>query len=332
MREFNGGEVKCFTKFVDRESSIVLVCGVAGGDRFTVEVGSDGEHYPLRLEVETWRKIEFHNVYSMSGETYIDSATVHSEIAPAFEITGADGAYVLYERRAVQVLKSSLTVKYIGLYDASSPSKMAKWPDDFSPEKLETSPNQQKPTDEELNDYAYTGTDAALIAKKEAATNAITAKAQLWFNRITTDAITRAQAWFASAGVGTGNSLLAVQYYHPKLSNQGSDGQTSFYPAGINVNLAAPGSGRTNHGDPNRATWENWQGFNLGSTTVVFKNYGTPKRLRTVCRHEIGHATRSAFPRTLFGTGDHSSEGLMTPTGDSPYFSPIDCSKLRGLI
>ncbi|KMQ50233.1 hypothetical protein CHISP_2904 [Chitinispirillum alkaliphilum] len=57
LREFNGGEVKCFTKFVDRESSIVLVCGVAGGDRFTVEVGSDGKNYPLRLEVENWRKL-----------------------------------------------------------------------------------------------------------------------------------------------------------------------------------------------------------------------------------------------------------------------------------
>ncbi|KMQ50139.1 hypothetical protein CHISP_2909 [Chitinispirillum alkaliphilum] len=33
-----------------------------------------------------------------------------------------------------------------------------------------------------------------------------------------TDAITRAQAWFSCAGVGTGNSLLAVQYYHPILS------------------------------------------------------------------------------------------------------------------
>ncbi|MDG5816823.1 peptidoglycan-binding protein [Chitinispirillales bacterium ANBcel5] len=80
LREFNEGEVKCFTKFDDRESSILLVCGVAGGDRFTVEVGSDGKNYPLRLEVENWRKLWYEMVQPEArGSNSISDFTFFNE-------------------------------------------------------------------------------------------------------------------------------------------------------------------------------------------------------------------------------------------------------------
>ena len=279
-----------------------------------------------------WRRIEYAAVCTMNGETYIDIATQHGEIGPAFESTGANGAYVLYARSAVTTLPAAVTAKYLGLYDAAAANRQANWPDDFSPAKLEASPNQMAPTADELNDYAYAGADPATVLKKIAAAAAITAKAELWFNAIVNDYCDRVSNWFAAAGVTGPNALLAVQYYHPKLSGVGTDGQTEFWPAGININLANPGSGLIDQGDPDRATWREVQGFNRGSISVIFKNYGSAARLKTVCRHEIGHATGGVFKRAEFGTGDHSGSGLMTPDGASSTFSNADAAKLRGAL
>jgi hypothetical protein len=281
------------------------------------------------VEFTIWRKLVFSNVYTMNGENYIDTATTHPEIGPAFETTGADGAYVLYERGVVQTLNAALTVKYIGLYDSGSATKMAAWPNDFSPVRLETTTNQLNPTAAQLADYAYAGADPALVAKKAVAKTAIEAKAQAWFNKVSADIVSRRNAWLAAAAIVGGNALLAVQYNHPKLSNQG-EGATNFYPAGISINLANAGSGLNQPGHPDLATWREVQGFNSGSTSVIFKNYGSAARLQIVCRHEIGHGTKSAFRRDDFGTGDHSGSGLMTPYAASNTFSNADSAKLRG--
>src|SRR5262249_43123857 len=157
---------------------------------------------------------------------------------------------------------------------------------------------------------AYAGSDPARVAARAVAKAAIEAKAQAWFNAIVADYNTSLSNWFGAVTLPAGNALLAVEYYHPKLSNAG-DGATNFWPAGITINLANPGSGLTMNGDPDQATWREVQGFNRGSTSVVFKNYGTAARLQIVCRHEVGHATRAAFPRASFGTGDHSASDLM---------------------
>jgi hypothetical protein len=272
-----------------------------------------------------WRKILFTQVYTMDGETYLDTATTHPEIGPAFETAGANGAFVLYERGAVTRLGAALTAKYIGLYDSAAAGKQANWPADFSPRKMESSPNQMEPTPAELADYA--GADPM---KQAVAKLAIEAKAQLWFNAIVADYGSRVSDWFTAAAVPGGNSLLAVQYYHPKLSNVGTDGQTHFWPAGISINMANPGSGLNSPGHPDKKTWREVQGFNRGSISVIFKNYGTVARLQIICRHEIGHGTKSAFKRAEFGVGDHSGSGLMTPYGASNAFSNADAAKLRG--
>ncbi len=272
-------------------------------------------------ELTIWRKIHFANIYTMNGENYIDAATVHAQIAPALETN----AYVLYARGAINTLGAGLTAKYIGLYKTGG--GMKSWPADFSPQKLETSAFQLRPTATELADYG--GVDPV---KKAAAKTAIEAKAQAWFNAIVDDYVQCVTDWFAAAAVpGGGNTLLAVQYYHPKLSNQG-DGATNFWPAGIRVNLANPGSGLNTPGDPDQATWREVQGFNRGNIVVVFKNYGTAARLQIICRHEIGHATKSEFKRQEFGVGDHGASGLMTPYGASNTFSNRDIKILRGVL
>ena len=304
--------------------------GVGGDDyKVTVKVfAADGGTELAKATSDAftvWRKVLFTQVYTMDGESYLDTATTQAEIGPAFETTGATGAFVLYERGAVTSLAAALTAKYIGLYDSAAPGKQAAWPADFSPAKLETSPDQMNPTASQLADFA-----SADPAKKAAAKLAIEAKAQLWFNAIVADYGKRVTAWFTAAAVPGGNSLLAVQYYHPKLSNIGTDGQTNFWPAGISINMANPGSGLNQPGDPDTKTWREVQGFNRGSISVIFKNYGTAARLQIICRHEIGHGTKSVFKRADFGVGDHSGSGLMTPFGGSNAFSNSDAAKLRG--
>ncbi len=265
-----------------------------------------------------WRKIHYAQIYTMDGENYIDAATTHAKIGPAYEAK----AYVLYSRAAVKTLNANLTVKYIGLYKTGG--GMKNWPADFSPQKLESTPNELQPTATELTDYA--GADAV---KKAAAKTAIEAKAAKWFSAIVADYNSCVSKWFTAANVPAGNTLLAVKYYHPKLSGL-ADGATNFWPAGISINLANPGSGLNTPGDPDQATWREVQGFNRGTISVIFKNYGTAARLQIVCRHEIGHATKSAFKRDTFGVGDHSASGLMTPYGASNTFSNADIKILRG--
>lgn len=83
-------------------------------------------------------------------------------------------------------------------------------------------------------------------------------------------------------------------------------------------------------GHPDIKTWREVQGFNRGGISVIFKNYGNAGRLQIICRHEIGHGTKSAFKRAEFGAGDHSNSGLMTPYGSGALFSVADSGKLRG--
>lgn len=327
-------QCKVATKTADPELGKAKVwfrpAGV-GGDDYVLKaavLAADGTTEILAKQSDTlvvWRSIDFANVYTMASESYIDTATTHAEIGPAFETS----AFVKYSRQPVHTLDASLDVRYIGLYQTGG--GMKSWPADFSPAALETSPHQLAPTAAQLAAYAATGTDAATVAARAAAKTAIEAKAQAWFNAIVSDYVACTSAWFAAVTIPAGNALLAVQYYHPKLSNAG-DGATSFWPAGISINLANPGSGLTTPGHPDQATWRGVQGFNRGSISVIFKNYGTAARLQIVCRHEIGHGTSSAFQRAQFGTGDHSGSGLMTPTGSASAFSNADIDKLKGLL
>jgi hypothetical protein len=275
-------------------------------------------------ELTVWRKIHFSSIYTMNGETYIDNATTEPEIDPAFEPSG----YVMYSRGGITTLSDALSPDYIGLYVSGGGAKT--WPADLSPQSLETSAFQLRPTADELSQYAYTGTDAARLTQKNNAKTAIERKAALWFDAVVREYGSACDAWFADAGVPSNrNVILAVKYYHPKLSGR-PDGATNFWPAGIQINLANPGSGLRWMGDPDQTTWRNVHGFNRGSISVIFKNYDTPGNLQITCRHEIGHGTKSAFKRDTFGTGDHSASALMTPSGASNVFSNADILILRG--
>lgn len=297
-----------------------------GGDNFKMKsevFKADDKTQICVDETDTfavWRKIHFEKIYTMASESYIEDGTSVKNIEPAFKTK----AFVSYTRGTVNKLAASLDVKYLGLYKSGGGSKA--WPADFSPAKLEKTKNQLNPTATELTDYA--GKDAA---KKAAAKTAIETKAGKWFSAIVSEYRKSIDAWFKDAAVPEGeNTLLAVQYYHPKLSGL-ADGATKFWPAGISINMANPGSGLSSPGDPDKATWRTVQGFNRGKIVVIFKNYGTSTRLKTICRHEIGHATKSEFKRDVFGTGDHSGSGLMTPYGSSSTFSARDIKILRGI-
>jgi len=324
-------KTKCKAKTITASNTdmglakIWFVPSGVGGNKYTLKseiFAADGTTSLMEKEskeLTIWREIEFSNIYSMDGQTYISSGTAEANVNPAFS-----PAFVKYTRGTVTNLDATLSVKYIGLYDKANGGSKS-WPADFSPANLETSPNQLAPTATELADLA--GSDAT---KSAAAKTAIETKAQDWFTAIVRDYSSCVSDWFSDASVPAGgNTLLAVQYYHPKLSGQ-PDGATSFWPAGISINMANPGSGMTTAGHPDSANWREVQGFNRGNIVVVFKNYGTSGRLQIICRHEIGHATKSEFKRDTFGTGDHSSSGLMTPYGSSNTFSLHDKKVLRG--
>ena len=182
-----------------------------------------------------------------------------------------------------------------------------------------------------MANYSYRGINPKRLIQILSAKTAIENKAQLWFEAIVQRYRQATTAWFNDAGIDdTQNSLLAVKYYHPKLSGQGLDGVTNFWPAGIQIKLANPHSGRTLKGHPDRPSWRNVKGFNRRRISVIFKNYPSPDRLITTCRHEIGHATKSTFYRDRFGTGDHSKSGLMTATASSNTFRNADIRILRG--
>lgn len=300
-----------------------------GGDTYRIVATiywADGTNVMLRERgpvLTVWRKIHISRIYTMHGESYIDTPTREPQIDPAYETHG----YTMYSRGGMTTLSEALSPTYIGLYVSGAADK--SWPNDLSPQTLETSNYQMRPTAQELSRYAYTGADAARVAQKNSAKTAIEAKAALWFNAIVQQYRQSCNAWFADAGISSSRDvILAVKYYHPKLSNRPA-GATNFWPAGIQINLANPGSGRTDNGDPDGA-WRNVQGFNRGRITVIFKNYGTTGRLGAVCRHEVGHATRSSFKRDEFGTGDHSASGLMTYNSASNTFSNADLRVLRG--
>src|SRR5690554_1121340 len=55
--EFTAGIANLDIPFEKNEASIVLACGLAGGDRFTVEAGTDGENFTSSFVVENWRKL-----------------------------------------------------------------------------------------------------------------------------------------------------------------------------------------------------------------------------------------------------------------------------------
>ena len=108
LREFADRVVTCSTEFVERDSSIILVCGVAGGDRFTVEVGTDGENYPLKVVVENWRKLWYETVQpAASGSDRVSDYTVFtadkspglSEKSVSYMKKVLDPCFVEFEKR-----------------------------------------------------------------------------------------------------------------------------------------------------------------------------------------------------------------------------------------
>ncbi|NLW30480.1 MAG: peptidoglycan-binding protein [Fibrobacter sp.] len=64
--EFTAGIANLDTPFEKNEASIVLACGLAGGDRFTVEAGTDGENFTSKFVVENWRRLWYQLTHHQS--------------------------------------------------------------------------------------------------------------------------------------------------------------------------------------------------------------------------------------------------------------------------
>lgn len=61
--EFKEGIAALVSTVAEGKTSILLACGVAGGDEFTVEVGASREKMEGKVKIITWRKLEFETIH-----------------------------------------------------------------------------------------------------------------------------------------------------------------------------------------------------------------------------------------------------------------------------
>jgi hypothetical protein len=57
LGEFSNGVATCSTKIKDGNATVIMVCGPAGGDTFTVEVGAKEGECLAKVKVVNWRKL-----------------------------------------------------------------------------------------------------------------------------------------------------------------------------------------------------------------------------------------------------------------------------------
>ena len=149
--------------------------------------------------------------------------------------------------------------------------------------------------------------------------------------------------WISDVGLPS-NSLVAIQYYHPKFSHAGGDYATSEWklggasvPAWLRVGAFQKSGGGhyyTNL-DPD-GLWVNWGGLSHGSGRVSVAKGNSNATTKQVVRHEAGHATKSFFKRDVFGPSlDHSvsNAGIMYyTTSGGTTFTTREKKILRGIV
>ncbi|HWK03325.1 MAG TPA: hypothetical protein VNS58_06820 [Puia sp.] len=309
-----------------------------GGDKFKIKsdaLAYDGSTILASKETnefEVWRHVTYKNIMEMQGFTHVSTNATTGKIAPTF-----NPAFVDYTAGARTELAAVYKVKYIGLWkDTTTPQQ--SWATLCQKLPAET------PTPAELASANYAGADPARIAQCTTDRNKIIAKAQAWVNRIDTAYQTAQTKWIADAAIPI-NSLIGMDYFHPKYSTGGGDtitGAWNLYgagtPAWLRVNTY---SGSYHNIDPDQVWIQGggqFAGLSVGDGRILIPKFLSATVIEDTVKHESGHATKSFFPRHDFiGTDglDHSDSraGLMyRTTGGGKTFTAEELKVLRGIL
>jgi len=291
-----------------------------GGDDFKLKAevfAADGTTVLRSKESSTftvWRRLGF-APYDMTGFTHV-STNGTTAIQGGF-FTNA--TFVHYALGAVTTIPANRTVQFFGLWDHGSLLQLS-WATHQAKTAAET------PTAAEI-----AAASGAAGAARTAARAAITAKAQAWATRIATQYKSGANDWATDAGVPV-NTVIGVQFFHPKFDGHAPGGQTTQWTAyrpWLSVTLTNAAHWSTYTGDPD-GRWDRAGGFAYGNRAYIYTGTANA-RTRVVIAHEAGHESKQQFKRKLFGAGDHTSgSGLMDTTGSRNSFTNGERDILRG--
>ena len=339
---FNGTGLMCNTATAISGSNkgkakVYFLPSGVGGDTYTLRtsiMASDGTTVikeTTSSNLTIWRSINFDSIYEMHGLNHVSRNTASNNVSSAF-----NPAFVRFTVGTPHSITTSKSVKYIGLWvDTHTPQ------DDWN--TIQKKLPSEKPTATEVNYAKYNGNDPTLLAKRIIARNAIIQKAQRWVDRIDSAFSIARQKWISDAGIPN-DSLLAIQYYHPKYSRAGGDWATNEWnlggastPTWLRVTTY---SGNYTNKDPD-ASWArtstgSFVGLSMGNGIITLTPGRSDPNLQQTIIHEAGHATKSFFKRDNFGSSlDHTASnlGLMYYlTNGVMNFITREKKILRGII
>ncbi len=321
-------------------AKIVFVLSGVGGDDFGLKVAVKTPTATLAEQASAnlvaVRVIAFNQIHEMQGLTHVSRNADRAKIQPYYS-----PAFVSYSVGAPSVISAALSVKYIGLFkDTATPqvSWAGQQAKQVTPWTLKyglfagSSGITEVPTQAELMSAEYEGVDVLLLVEKQLARVEIMKKAQAWAERIDSANSASQNAWEAAAGIPN-HSLVAIHHYHPKYSLLGGDSATNEWPEWVRVTTyfgtyegVDPDGGFVAGG----GTFAGLADSTTGVATLP-DGFPDPTNENTVV-HEVGHATKSVFPRQDFGPLlDHSeAPGLMDRNGSLNAFTNREIKILRG--
>lgn len=288
-----------------------------GGDDYKIKaavLSLDGAAELLKKESNTivvWRKIKL-EPYEMPGQNHVSTQGTSAIITASYYVADI---FVEYELGAIHNIANAYKVKYIGLWDHATTSQL-NWATHCNKTASET------PTPAETAAANGPAGPAQTNAR-----NAIQTKANSWRDRIIAAYTDGLNKWAPDASVPP-NSIVAIEYEHPKYSAAAPNADSTTNEWGAFPWLTIQVEGRNIHPDQR---WVNGQGLSYAQRAYITAGMSAA-RTQVVIAHEAGHETKNQFKRAVFGAGDHSAAaGLMDPTASLNAFTVGEKEILKGL-
>lgn len=309
--------------FKTSASAAVITASGAGqgiAKIFFLPSGVGGDKYKIKAtlasvnkestEFTVFRRITL-AAYEMAGQNHI---TNHGTTAIIQAFYTPD-SFVTYVRGTINAIGAAFSVAYIGLWDHATQAQL-NW-----------ATHQQKLPAETPTAAQTTAANAAAASPlRTAARAAIQALANAWMNRIITSYRAGLDNWAPDAGVPV-NSLVAIQFEHPKYSAASADSQTNEWTAFPWLRITVEGA--VIHPD---SRWIEGEGLSRRQRAYITAGM-TNARTRSAIAHEAGHESKNQFKRDQFGPGDHTAAaGLMDPVGTLNAFTAGEKKILRGQL
>lgn len=300
------------------KAKILFRPGGCGGDDYTLRAEVFAADEITSLAVRTsptltvFRSVTF-RAFQMTGQTQLATHGSEAIMAKFF----VPETFVEYHLGEITTIAAKFSVAYIGLWDHTAQA-MGDW------DAIQAKTHHETPTALETNDANGPPGPQQVTARAK-----IQAKVNAWRDRIVAAADGGINNWPLDAGVPT-NAMVAAILDHPKLSAAApnDDAETAQWTDFPWLRIA------TARGSVHPDTrWHLAQSVTMGSR-VYFMSGMSPARAERALAHEVGHASRSQFPREKFGPGDHTDpgiRGLMDPTASRHAFTAAEIKILRGI-